>query len=198
MLIYLHGLNSSPRSHKAGILRERMYPVPVLAPSYPAHRPDAAVQRLCSFFGSLRTEEDPFVVGSSMGGFYGQYLARRFSFAHLFLINPALQPWNLFSEYVHKTMTTADGDVYTVTPGLIASTRRYEITAPCEGVQTTLFLDKDDEIIDYRIAVALYRPCGRLRVFEGGDHAFQHLDEAIAEIREQVVSAKGGDTDGAR
>ena len=39
MLIYLHGLNSSNQSHKAGVLRERLAPSQVLVPSYPAHRP---------------------------------------------------------------------------------------------------------------------------------------------------------------
>ena len=53
-----------------------------------------------------------------------------------------------------------------------------------------MFLDKCDEVIDYRIAEDLYRSCGRLMIFEGGDHAFQHLDEAIAVIR-AVAGASG-------
>ena len=66
---------------------------------------------------------------------------------------------------------------------MIEATRPYGIADPCDGVPTTLFLDRGDEIIDYRIAEGLYRRCGRLMVWDGGDHAFQHMDEAIAVIR---------------
>ncbi len=58
--------------------------------------------------------EGPVVVGSSMGGFYGQYLARRFRFHHLFLINPALEPWNLLARFLGQSMTTANGQEYVV------------------------------------------------------------------------------------
>lgn len=190
MLIYLHGLNSSGNSHKAGVLRERLAPAPVLAPSYPAHRPDAAVSALSNFFRELPEGSVPLVVGSSMGGFYGQYLARRFPVRHLFLINPALTPWDLLPEYEGLAQTTARGETYVIDRDLIDSTRRYGFATPCDGVPTTLFLDKCDEVIDYRIAEDLYRSCGQFMIFEGGDHAFQHLDEAVAVIR-AVAGAAG-------
>lgn len=191
MLVYLHGLNSSSLSYKAGVLRERLAPFPVLAPAYPAHQPDAAISILSTFFEKLGPTSRPLVLGSSMGGFYGQYLARRFDFVHLFLINPALTPWNLLPAYLGETMITAAGDSYRVTADLIAQTRRYGIVDPCDGVPTTLFLDQGDEVIDYRIARALYRDCGRVMLFEGGDHSFQHMDDAIDVIGEKVASYEG-------
>jgi predicted esterase YcpF (UPF0227 family) len=118
-----------------------------------------------------------------MGGFYGQWLARRFSFSHLFMINPALAPWELFSAYIGETMTNADGETYRITAELIESTRSYGIADPCDGVPTTLFLERGDEVIDYRHAERLYRYCGRLMIWDGGDHAFQHLHEATEIIR---------------
>ena len=186
MLVYLHGLNSSKLSAKAGVLRNRLEPVPVFAPSYPAHRPDEAIVTLSKFFAGMRGEGTPVVVGSSMGGFYGQYLARHFPMKHLFMINPALRPWRLLSEFEGQTMSTADNESYPITQELIESTLRYGIADPSDGVATTLFLDKGDEVIDYRIAESIYRTCGQVNVYEGGDHAFQHLDEAIAIIRESL------------
>ncbi|MCG6861206.1 MAG: hypothetical protein LJE70_08025 [Chromatiaceae bacterium] len=186
MLVYLHGLNSSDQSHKAGVLRERLAPSQVLTPSYPAHQPNAAVAKLTDFFSGLLKNPLPVVVGSSMGGFYGQYLSRQFEFAHLFLINPALTPWDLLSRYEGQSQTTAYGSTYIIDRDLIDSTRRYAVADPCDPVRTTLFLDKGDEVIDYRIAESLYRNCGRLVIFEGGDHGFRHLDAAIAVIREEL------------
>jgi predicted esterase YcpF (UPF0227 family) len=188
LLIYLHGLNSSSRSYKAGLLQEVLAPTRVLAPSYPAHRPDAAVATLRQFFSTIDARSPPVVVGSSMGGFYGQYLARCVAFEHLFLINPALAPWSLLEEYEGQTQTTARGEDYLIDRSLIESTRKYGIDAPCDGVPTTLFLEKGDEVIDYRIAEAMYARCGRLMVFDGGDHGFRHLEEAVAVIREILGS----------
>ncbi len=186
MLIYLHGINSSSQSQKAEVLRERLAPSRVLVPSYPAHRPDAAIARLSDLFEGLGGEPPPIVVGSSMGGFYAQYLARRFTFAHLFLINPALTPWDLLRDVEGVPQTTAYGETYFIDRDLIESTRKYGIATPCDGIPTTLFLDQGDEVIDFRIAESLYRDCGRLLIFGGGDHSFQHLEEAIAVIREEI------------
>jgi len=186
MLIYLHGLNSSNQSQKAGILRERLAPTRVLVPSYPAHRPDAAIARLSDLFRELGREPPPVVVGSSMGGFYAQYLARQFTFAHLFLINPALTPWDLLRDVEGVSQTTAYGEIYLIDQDLIESTRKYGIATLCDGVPTTLLLDRGDQVIDFRIAESLYRDCGRLLIFEGGDHSFQHLEEAIVVIRGEI------------
>lgn len=183
-LLYLHGLNSSSRSHKAGVLTRALAPTPVLAPDYPAHRPEQAVAVLSACFEDLAAAGTiPAVVGSSMGGFYGQYLARRFPVAHLFLVNPALTPWELLADYAGVPMTTAAGETYVLTPAEIAATRAYAIADPCDGVPTTVLVDAGDEVIDHRIAVDLYRNCGRVLTFAGGDHGFQHLDEAVAVIR---------------
>jgi len=188
MLVYLHGLNSSGRSHKAGVLRRALAPRPVLAPDYPAHRPAEAVAALLAWVHRLPTPPagDPglVLVGSSMGGFYGQYLARRLPVAHLYLINPALTPWNLFLPYLGETMTTAQGETYIIDAELIAATRPFGLADPCDGVPTSLFMDAGDEVIDPAIAGRLYRDCGDVHIFPGGDHAFQHMDASVASIRE--------------
>lgn len=196
MLVYLHGLNSSSRSAKATLLRERLAPWPVLAPDYPAHRPRAAVARLTGFFTSLGPTA-PAVIGSSMGGFYGQWLARRFRFSHLFMINPAVKPWGLLADHQGEVQMTADGETYAITAAMAEETRAFGIADPCDGVPTTLFLDRGDEVIDYRISEAHYRRCGRLLIWDGGDHAFQHLEEAIDCIRAHLNGHHGEGLPGA-
>jgi uncharacterized protein len=189
MLVYIHGLNSSSRSFKARRLSETLTPHRVVAVDYPAHRPAEAIACLSAFFAGLPVQAEeraPTVVGSSMGGFYGQYLARRFRFSHLFMINPALTPWTLFRERIGETLISADGEPYSVDADLIESTRTYGIHEPCDGTPTTLFLERGDEVIDAGIAEGVYAGCGRLMVWDGGDHAFQHLDEAIEVIRRHL------------
>ncbi|MFD2112311.1 YqiA/YcfP family alpha/beta fold hydrolase [Thiorhodococcus fuscus] len=196
MLVYLHGLNSSSRSVKAGLLREHLAPFEVLAVDYAPHRPDEAIARLSRFFEDLQPQR-PAVIGSSMGGFYGQYLARQFPFSHLFMINPALTPWTFVGERIGETQTTANGEQYVFTPALAERLRQYAIESPCDGTPTTLFLDRGDEVIDYRIAERLYADCGRLLIWDGGDHAFQHMDPAMEILRDHLNSmttAQGDDS----
>lgn len=107
------------------------------------------------------------------------------------MINPALRPWTLLPQLEGQTLTTAAGETYRVTKELVESTRAYGVEDPCDRVPTTLFLDTGDAVIDYRIAESIYRDCGRLLVFQGGDHAFQHLDDAIVVIRDQLAGLSG-------
>ncbi|EXJ13827.1 YqiA/YcfP family alpha/beta fold hydrolase [Imhoffiella purpurea] len=186
MLIYLHGLDSSSQSAKAKLLRERLAPFEVRAIDYRPHRPDEAVARLSRFFADLG-DCRPAVIGSSMGGFYGQYLARRFDFSHLFMINPALTPWIFVEERIGSVQTAADGEEYPITAELVERLRAYGIAQPCDGTPTTLFLDRGDTLLDYRIAEDLYRDCARLMIWDGGDHAFQHMEEAIEIVREHLA-----------
>lgn len=196
MIVYLHGLNSSGRSHKARALRRALAPRPVLAPDYRAHRPAEAVAGLLAWFAGLPPAPpgDPglILLGSSMGGFYGQYLARRLPVARLYLINPALTPWDLLPAYLGQSMTTAQGETYRVTPELIEATRPFAVADPCDGVQTEVFLDAGDEVIDPGIALRLYRDCGDVRLCPGGDRAFQHLDELVVSLRELLDRPIGG------
>lgn len=185
-VIYLHGLNSSARSRKAVELAPLLAPLPFLAPDYPAHRPAAAVASLSAHCTEFCADGAELVlIGSSMGGFYGQYLARRFAVRHLFLINPALHPWRLLAPWLDSVQTTANGETWRLDADVLAATRPFGIADPCRApsVPTTLFLDTGDEVIDYRLARDSYQGCARLCIYPGGDHAFAHLTAAAAVIR---------------
>ena len=186
MILYLHGLNSAGTAGKATTLRETLPPIPVLSPTYPAHRPMQAVYDLQRLICEIEQEHPRLmIVGSSMGGFYGQYLARQFPVFRLVMINPALKPWELLRGRAGEQQNFITGERYLLTAEDIGQSRRFEIKDIDDGVPTTLFLDKGDESIDYRIAAEVYKDSGELFIFEGGDHRFQHMDDAVEIIREQ-------------
>lgn len=189
MILYLHGLNSSGASDKATRLRTALAPIEVLSPGYPAHRPQAAVAHLGDWLRARQQQRRPtepwLWVGSSMGGFYGRYLARAFPVGHLVLINPALRPWDLFEPYRGSPMITATGETYVVDDTLIAASRPFGVAAEDEvSPPTSLFLDEGDELIDWRVAAEIYRTRGRLFRFPGGNHAFAHLEAVLPLIRD--------------
>ncbi len=186
MIIYLHGLNSAGTSGKAAVLRERLSPVDVFSPTYPAQSAAKAVATLSSQLGALLEQtgrqQPHLLVGSSMGGFYGAWLARRLGFDHLVMINPALRPWELLRQVEGWQYNQAKDERYYLSAQMVAATKAYATAPSGIGLPVTLLHDKGDELIDYRQAVAAYDGIADIRLFEGGSHGFEHMDEAVAII----------------
>jgi len=186
MIIYLHGFNSGGRSQKAAWLREHLAPVPVFAPDYPAHRAREALRVLRKFIRRLRRENPAsarlMFIGSSLGGFWAQYLAREFD-TRLVLINPSLRPDQTLAQHVGRFANAATGTETVLSADDVKLLKKYR-TEPCNWrVPTLTLLDEKDEVLDYRIAAMVLTGCGRTIVYPGGSHRFDHLAEALPEIR---------------
>ncbi len=190
MIIYLHGLNSSSKSQKARHISRALAPTRVLAPDYPAHQPERAVSILLTLLERVVEQSGPpVIIGSSMGGFYGRWLITRVPCAHLFMINPAIQPWVQLRAYAGQPQETASGEGYVLTREILDQTRALAPSRPCANLDTpmTLLLDDGDEVIDQRSVAAAYRDCARLLIFPRGNHAFAHLDQSLDMIRETLT-----------
>ena len=184
VILYLHGLNSAGSSGKAKVLREALAPIPVLSPTYPAHQAELAVQKLSKELNirlaeAQQTNQPLLLVGSSMGGFYGQYLSRQYPVDHLVMINPALEPWELLRQVVGWQYNEALDERYYLSEEMVAATRRFAIEVTDVAPPTTLLLDKGDELIDWRRAASIYAGIAETHAFEGGSHTFEHMDEAL-------------------
>ncbi len=180
-LVYLHGLDSSGASAKADKLRQAFGAAAVFSPSYPAHRPAAAVAALRARLSDAALTH-AVVVGSSMGGYYGRYLAQELDFSHLVLINPALRPWELLPRHLGERVT-ATGERYRLTLELAQATHPYAVPPGADRTPITVLLDEGDEVIDYRIAAGIFRGQAAIQTYPGGDHAFAHMPEAIQRLR---------------
>ncbi|MCU7843536.1 MAG: alpha/beta fold hydrolase [Candidatus Thiodiazotropha sp. (ex Monitilora ramsayi)] len=182
MIVYLHGLNSAGSSAKAAVLRQRLSAIEVVSPTYPAQSAAEAVATLIDAFGSMPENEPRVLVGSSMGGFYGAWLASRVKAGHLVLINPAFRPWTLLQQVEGWQYNEARDERYYLSSEMVAATKTYETLPEAVGVPVTLLMDKGDELIDYREVEQYYRGVADIRLFEGGSHGFEHMDEAVTII----------------
>jgi len=185
MIIYLHGFNSGGNAHKATWLRQHCAPIVLFSPTYEPHRPHEAARDLRKFIARLRREnpQDPklMLVGSSLGGFWAQFLAPEFG-ASLVLINPSVRPDETLARHTGRYPNLATGGETVLTDADVAALRDYRVE-PCNPrVPTLLLLDEADEVLDSRIAAAAFRGCGRTLVYPGGSHRFEHLPEALPEI----------------
>src|SRR5262249_15168810 len=90
LIVYLHGFNSSPQSHKAQLMQrlmgERGLGEEFACPALP-HTPRDAVRLVRSMAG----DKPMCYIGSSLGGFYATYMVETHG-GRAVLVNPAIEP----------------------------------------------------------------------------------------------------------
>ena len=116
MLIYIHGFNSSPASHKANLLRKRLAAMGSEAlfssPALP-DLPSAAIELLQSEV-ALYPAERVTLIGSSLGGYYATFLAEKCG-VRAVLINPAVTPHVGLRAYLGPQKNLYTGATYVLT-----------------------------------------------------------------------------------
>lgn len=188
-LLYLHGFNSSPTSHKARQLvkamsalglAERLW-VPALH-----HHPRQAMAQLEGLLAELGR---PVLVGSSLGGYYATHLAERHGLKAL-LINPVVRPHSLFDGRLGPQRNLYSDEVWELTEDHVQALAALEVPAPQDPARYQVWLQTGDETLDYRQAEAYYRACA-LRIQAGGDHGFQGFAERLPALLAFVGFAPG-------
>ena len=188
MLIYLHGFNSSPGSHKAQLLKRYMdergfgerYRCPALPVS--ARRAVALVEAEIA----LHERASITLVGSSLGGFYATYLAERHDLRAV-LINPAVYPHEDLRAYLGVQRNLYTHEQYQLTEEHL---RQWEkLYLPSVRPQRYLLLvETGDEVLDYRLAVKKYAGAREV-IVEGGDHGLKSFPEHIPMVLEFAALA---------
>ncbi|HXC38134.1 MAG TPA: YqiA/YcfP family alpha/beta fold hydrolase [Burkholderiales bacterium] len=180
-LVYLHGFNSSPASHKAQelgkVLAERGLSDRFICPALP-HRPAAAMNLVESLIAARPAAElRPLsFVGSSLGGFYATWLAEKHD-ARAVLINPAVFPQNGLSSYLGTQQNLYTGERYELTQDHLREWQAL-YCADIRPERYLLMVETGDEVLDYSRAVARYQGAEQI-VVQGGDHTFQSFPKYI-------------------
>lgn len=176
-ILYIHGLNSSPASHKASQLSRAMahmdlqdqLRVPALH-----HHPRQAMAQLQTLVSELGS---PLLVGSSLGGYYATYLAEQHGLKAL-LINPAVRPHLRFDGYLGSQKNYYSGETWELTRDHVDALAEFDVAPPTDTARYQVWLQTADETLDYRDAERYYRACA-LRIQAGGDHGFQGFVERL-------------------
>jgi len=182
MLIYIHGLNSSPASFKANLLKQRLEALgrgaDFSAPALP-DRPSAAAVMLEH---EVAQHPGAALVGSSLGGFYATWLAERHGLKAV-LVNPAVRPYEGLRQYLGQQQNLHTGERYELSEAHLQELRRMDVAAISRPERYLLMVETGDDVLDYRQAVERYRGC-RQMVIEGGDHGFsdfaKYLDSVLS------------------
>lgn len=181
LIVYLHGFNSSPSSHKAQVMRrylERLGMAEQYAcPALPPLADDALAAAEQAVLG--RDGAAVCFVGSSLGGFYATYLAEKHD-ARAVLINPAIEPHVGLRDYLGPQKNLHTGEPYELTERHLQQWARLYVPAVTPK-RYLLIVETGDEVLDYRAAVARYAGAEQI-VVQGGDHSLQSFPDHLPRI----------------
>ena len=172
LIVYLHGFNSSPQSHKARMMADYMAQRGLSAsyacPGLPTHAGDAIaeVEQLMKQRGAAQV----CFVGSSLGGFYATYLAEKHG-AKAALVNPAIDPHLGLRAYLGPQRNLHTGEPYQLTETHLREWAKLYVPR-VSPERYLLIVETGDEVLDYRKAVKRYAGSEQI-VVEGGDHSLQ-------------------------
>jgi uncharacterized protein len=181
LILYLHGFNSSPQSHKAQVLGRYLeqrglgarYACPALPP--------LASEAVREIERGLPAAEPLCFVGSSLGGFYATYLAEKHD-AKAVLINPAVEPQVGLRAYLGPQKNLHTGAPYELTAAHLHEWERL-VVPRVTPARYLLLVETGDEVLDYRQALRRYAGCAQV-VVQGGDHSLQSFPQHLARIVE--------------
>ena len=178
MIVYLHGFNSSPQSHKAQVLQrymaERGLAGKFLCPTLPPSASEAV--RAAEALG---LGEEICYVGSSLGGFYATYLVEKHG-GKAVLINPAIDPHLGLRTYLGTQRNLYTGEPYELTEAHLDEWRALYVPKITPR-RYVLIVETGDEVLDYRRAVERYAGAEQV-VLPGGDHSLQSFPSHLARV----------------
>lgn len=177
-LVYIHGFNSSPLSHKAQQLQQWLAAAhPHVVLELPSLKPFPldAIAQLEAIIKAAPGKVG--LVGSSLGGFYAAYLAEKHALPAV-LVNPAVRPFDTLSRYLGENENFHTQEKYVLTQQHVDDLRSLFVEKPSRPQNLWLMVQTADETLDYREATAHYGKSPALIEY-GGDHSFQGFERFL-------------------
>lgn len=179
MILYIHGFNSSPASHKSNQLRERLQSLgrggDFRCPALP-HFPRDAMAELEREIHGIGAE-DITLIGSSLGGFYATWLTEKYGMRSV-LVNPAITPHEGLRAYLGPQKNLYTGEEYQLTEEHLAQLAALHVRQPAKVDRYLLMHTTGDELLDWRTAVDHYAGSRQI-IVQGSDHGFREFGDYL-------------------
>lgn len=181
MIIYIHGFGGSGEGSKAKAFRKYFESIgeTFIAPSL-SYVPELAIKTLEELINSYKGEV--YLIGSSLGGYYTTYLAKKMYVKRAVLINPSVHPTETLSRAIGHAPNFYDESCYSWNETHLEMLKKYEKNIDAYKHKLMILLQKGDELLDYREAEEKYEGC-RTVIEEGGNHGFEGIERHFENIR---------------
>ncbi len=173
MILYIHGFRTTHNSYKAEILKSQ-YSGKIISSDH-SFMPNKAIEDLEYI---VKTKNIRGIIASSIGGYYGTYLSKKYNLK-IVLVNPSVKPYETTKKYLGEN-ERQDGTKFVWTDMHLKELENFKVDNIAKE-NFFLFLQKGDDILDYRVALDKYRGVEMI-VEEGGNHRFKGLERFFDEI----------------
>ena len=186
LVVYLHGFRSSPRSSKAVLTEDAIKalstannPMEWYCPQLLASPKDSMDMVIRHIEAS--THDRLVVIGSSLGGYYTNYLAEKFG-CKAVILNPAVRAPKELAPHVGMLTSYDTNEPYDFRPEYIDELKALQVEVISNPSRYFLIAAKGDELLDWQEMVDFYKGSEQL-VLEGGDHGISdypvHLPKVL-------------------
>ncbi|WP_063669475.1 esterase YqiA [Aliivibrio fischeri] len=183
LLLYIHGFNSSPLSHKAqviaGYCKVHRPDIKVIVPRLPSY-PSQAAEFLVQLVEKYKDTHQIGLVGSSLGGYLSTWLNHQYGFKAA-LVNPAVKPYELLADYLGKQVNPYTQEEYLLEEKHMEELLALQVETLHSVDDLWLLQQEGDEVLDYRQAVDKYSAC-KQTIEKGGDHSFVNFERYPEQI----------------
>ncbi|QWE25836.1 YqiA/YcfP family alpha/beta fold hydrolase [Polynucleobacter sp. AP-Ainpum-60-G11] len=173
LLVYLHGFRSSPNSTKAVMTGEAVKALSTSEHSYewycpqllasPGQSVDMVVQHI-----DQSKADRIVIIGSSLGGFYTNYLAEKYQCKGI-VLNPAVYAARELEPHVGMMTAYDSEEPFDFKAEYIDELRALQVERITDPKRYFLIAAKGDELLDWKEMVAFY-PGSKQLILEGSDH----------------------------
>jgi uncharacterized protein len=192
LIVYLHGFRSSPRSSKAVMTGEAIKALSTdenliewYCPQLLAS-PQESMKMVVAQIEKSRADR-MVVIGSSLGGFYANYLAQRYG-CKAVVLNPAVRAARELAPHVGM-MTAYDSDEpFDFRPEYIDELKELQVESITNPERYFLIAAKGDELLSWEEMVAFY-PGAKHLVLEGSDHGIADYPDHLPVVLEFLDAA---------
>jgi len=182
MILYLHGFRSSPLSFKAQSAAEYMHRHGLggrfFCPQLP-ESPGASVALAYQFMEGYDPDRVT-LIGSSLGGFYANWLAERTG-CRAVLLNPVIDPWHIRATLENPPPTVELAEWQKDREKYASELRKLQVFRITRPERYFLIAATGDELLGYRQMCAHYR-LARQVIIEGSDHSLPEFTDYLDDI----------------
>ena len=185
LLVYLHGFRSSPRSSKAVLTGEAVKKLSTTENPFEWYCPQLVASPKASMdmvIGHIDSSKHDrlIVMGSSLGGYYANYLAEKYG-CKAVALNPAVRAPRELAAHVGMLTSYDTDEPYDFRPEYIGELKDLQVEAITKPSRYFLMAAKGDELLDWHEMVDFYKGAEQL-VLEGSDHGISEYPEHLPKV----------------
>ncbi|MBW7834665.1 MAG: esterase [Simplicispira suum] len=182
-LLYLHGFRSSPQSAKARLMASyvaEQHPcVQFWCPQLPPS-PRTAMNMLSQGIAPW-PHASMAVIGSSLGGYYANWVAQQARCPSV-LLNPAADPARDLAHHIGDQTSWHDpAEHFYFAPEFVDELRALDLRGRPPAARQMAIIAKGDEVLDWREMAGRYADA-EITLLEGGDHALSNFAQHLPDV----------------